>query len=227
MVQPIFSGPPLFAGPMLDLVAQVAAVASDIDRVRVSRDLPPLRGAPVGYPAGSIMVGAEWINREQSPPRIILVPTGIRPLPARALGLQPKGVVSTLPTRPFTGRSLNSTRTCGVTRIRRVPTLCTISTQRSSCTGNYWAPVIASSVGPRNWSTSVRAGCSRRMSAGWAVCSRCRLALRVTSRMNPTRSCRTAQRPLQVSRYFSPHRIRGPMAPRQWQGSLLRPHEVN
>lgn len=51
------------------------------------------------------MVGQEWVRHEHSPPRIVLVPTGIRLSPARMLGLQQPGgkgqQVSDLPLRSF------------------------------------------------------------------------------------------------------------------------------
>jgi len=89
---------------LVDLVQIIASVSADIDQVRANRNLPPLRGAPTGYPAGSIMVGEEWLRHEQSPPRIVLVPTTISLSPARMLGIQAAANsqrVSDLPLRSF------------------------------------------------------------------------------------------------------------------------------
>jgi hypothetical protein len=101
VVQPLPSYQELAASYLVDLVQIIGQVSADIDNIRANRKLPPLRGAPAGYAAGSILVGKEWVHREQSPPRIVLVPTDIRLEPARMLGLQPSQQVSALPLRSF------------------------------------------------------------------------------------------------------------------------------
>jgi hypothetical protein len=79
---------PFASGTMLDVIALANEIATYMGTVRTARGLPALV-APPGLPAGAVAVGKEWLMQEWSPPRVILVPTTIRLLPARQVGGQP------------------------------------------------------------------------------------------------------------------------------------------
>jgi hypothetical protein len=101
MVAPLTYDPNLAAGPMLDVVAQISAVALDIQSVRHSRGLRPLV-CPPGYQTAPILMGQEWLRREHAPPRIVLVPTHLRNSGGSALGIQPMaGLISERPLKVF------------------------------------------------------------------------------------------------------------------------------
>jgi hypothetical protein len=101
MVAPLTYDPNLAAGPMLDVVAQISAVALDIQSVRHSRGLRPLV-CPPGYQTAPILMGQEWLRREHAPPRIVLVPSTIPTSPARPMGMQPiTDHISKRPLKPF------------------------------------------------------------------------------------------------------------------------------
>ena len=74
-----------------DLVALFAPVSVEIVLRRISLGLAPLVCPSSSTPGvvGSIMVGQEWLRREQSPPRIILVPVGAKYMAPRRQGYQP------------------------------------------------------------------------------------------------------------------------------------------
>jgi hypothetical protein len=101
MVEPLDFPPNLTAGPMLDLVEQIQVIGTDVAQVRNQRGLPPLT-CPAGYPTAPILIGQEWLRREHSPPRIVLVPTYMRNAPGSAMGVQPMvGLASQKPTKVF------------------------------------------------------------------------------------------------------------------------------
>ena len=101
MVQPITYPDYVTTGPMLTVVDTMSQLASDIASVRKARKLKPLV-CPPGFPTAPIMIGQEWVRREQTPPRIVLVPTGIRNSPGAAIGIQPMaGDISQRPLKVF------------------------------------------------------------------------------------------------------------------------------
>jgi len=73
-----------------DLVALFTPVSAQITTERVGLGLPALICPPhVAGVVGSLMIGQEWLRREHSPPRIVLVPTGARYEHSRRPGVQP------------------------------------------------------------------------------------------------------------------------------------------
>lgn len=151
----------LTQGTMLDLTAILGEIGADIANIRTRRGLPPLV-CPVSSPVAPLLMGDEQTWREMAPPRIVFVPTTIRNIPARNVGIQPaKGRVSQLPARPFGVRSSRSTSNSGAIRIRSVSTHCSTSTPAWSFTVSYSAPCIATSPRPR-WSSGRLGGSSPR-----------------------------------------------------------------
>ncbi len=85
-------------GP-LDLVAIFSTVFGDVTSIRASRGLPALR---------STHLGQEWLRKEESPPRIVVVPTRNTYEFARQPGIQPpSGVVSAINPRTFAVRHMH------------------------------------------------------------------------------------------------------------------------
>lgn len=73
-----------------DLVALFGPVSAEIVQQRLSQGLPPLRFPSQGAGiVGSLMIGQEWLRREHSPPRIVIVPMGARYQAAIKSGRQP------------------------------------------------------------------------------------------------------------------------------------------
>lgn len=73
-----------------DFVSMFLGVSQEIVGARTFLNLPPLvcPSSAAGV-VGSLMIGEEWLRREHSPPRIIIVPMGTRYEPARRSGVQP------------------------------------------------------------------------------------------------------------------------------------------
>jgi hypothetical protein len=74
-----------------DLVALFTPVATEIAGRRLALGLPPLvaPSPPTAAMVGSLLIGQEWIRRQHSPPRIVIVPTGARYEATRRVGVQP------------------------------------------------------------------------------------------------------------------------------------------
>ena len=74
-----------------DLSALFAPVAVQIAQRRVALGLPPLvaPAPPTAGMVGALMIGQEWLRREQSPPRIVIVPVGAKYEYKRQPGVQP------------------------------------------------------------------------------------------------------------------------------------------
>src|SRR5258708_3430310 len=73
-----------------DLVALFTPVAAQIASQRDTLGLPALR-APSPTAAGQVgglLIGQEWLRREHSAPRIVVVPTGCKYSPAQRVGVQ-------------------------------------------------------------------------------------------------------------------------------------------
>src|SRR5580658_6235189 len=68
----------------VDLGILFAAIYADIASVRVARGYAPLC-------TGALLIGQEQLRREHAPPRIVIVPKGIRFEPALRMGTQPAG----------------------------------------------------------------------------------------------------------------------------------------
>lgn len=227
MTQPIYSGAPLFTGPMLSLETVIATLSADIVAVRSGRGLPALRGAPAGYPGGSILVGQEWLKREHSAPRIVMVPTGIRLLPARPLGLQQSLAVSQEPVRPFTVGSSASMSTSGGMRIPRPSTRSTHSRARLSSFASSSARATASSAALRASSTAKRGGTSRPTIGAAGACSSTPSHSHATSPTSRGSFCRTAPNRRAACRSTPPSRSRSPMARPPKSGRSSLPREVH
>jgi hypothetical protein len=221
MTQPIVYPTYFTTGPMIDLVAIIGTLASNIATVRVNRGLPALV-CPPGYPTAPIMIGKEWLDREHSPPRIVLVPTTIRTEAAIRMGQQPMtGAVSQAQLRPFGAGTSASRRTSGATRIRRVPILSTTSTRPSSSIASCSARLPATSATSRtSRSASKRgAGISRPTIADSGANSLSPGASPSTSLTSHGSSCRTPPRPRRAFRSTRPSRWLSPTAQRRLPAS--------
>ena len=79
-----------------DLVAIFSTIFGDVTSIRASRGLPPLV---------SVHLGGEWLQAEESPPRIVVVPTSTSYEYARIMGAQPPtGLVTAINPRIFATR---------------------------------------------------------------------------------------------------------------------------
>jgi len=84
-----------------DLVALFTAIFADVAATRFARGLPPLISAHLGN---------EWVSREESPPRIVVVPTSTSYKPMRRMGVQPmQGQLSQVNPRTFFRRLMHFT----------------------------------------------------------------------------------------------------------------------
>jgi hypothetical protein len=82
-----------------DLVALFTTIFADVQANRFNRGLPPLVSAHLGQ---------EWLKAEESPPRIVVVPTTTEYKPMRRIGAQPmRGTIDQVNPRPFFRRLLH------------------------------------------------------------------------------------------------------------------------
>lgn len=207
---------PYSTGIMLDLVAQIQAVASDIQAVRTGRGLKQLV-CPANFPTFPILVGEEWAGREHSPPRIIFIPQGITTEPAIVVGRQPMaGQVGQQIPRPFTVAGSTSRRSYGATSISRSRIHSKTSTRRRRCTASSAALSCASAAVSQTFAWARLDGRSPLSTSDTADYSSCRSRSPRTSPMSRSWSSRSQALSLRsqarASRSQSQPRSTGPMA---------------
>ena len=158
-------------GPMLRLQDAVQKVACAIASVRKERGLTSLR-CPQTMPTAPIMLGQEWLAREQSPPRIVMVPTKIALSPAIKVGWEPmKGQVSQANPRPFGEATFTSMFISGATRTRPGKTRFGTSARRRSSIGSSSSPGHKTSATSRTSTSAKACGGSRQTTSGSAASS--------------------------------------------------------
>jgi hypothetical protein len=82
-----------------DLIAIFQTIFADVIANRLARGLPPLIATHLGK---------EWIRSEESPPRIVVVPTTTAYKPSRRIGAQPmRGTIDQVNPRPFFRRIMH------------------------------------------------------------------------------------------------------------------------
>lgn len=211
-------------GPMFRIDEVIRDIACDIASVRKTRGLTSLV-CPSEFPTAPIMVGEEWVRREQSPPRIILVPTTIRTEAAIRMGQQPMtGKVSQSNPRPFGEASSGSTPTSGASRTRPASTHCGTSTAPSNSTGSFSAPLlVALATSPMSRRASKRlAGSSRRRTDALGANSSYRGRSRSTSPTSRGSCSRTRPARRWAFRSTRPCKWTGPTGLRQPSASSSR-----
>jgi hypothetical protein len=196
-----------------DFVALFNTIFADVAAVRSNRSLPPLVSAHLGK---------EQVSAEESPPRIVVIPTDIKFLPMRRMGAQPMtGKVTAVNPRPFSVRSNSSTLTFGATRRLRpqVQSSRQTSGTRSPLPGSSFVSFSARSCATAatilpSATTCPRSFDSRPIRTGWVGSSSCASRLSypsLTSRGPSFRSRRPAA--AVASRFLLTSRCRSPMAP--------------
>jgi hypothetical protein len=152
-----------------DMVVLFSTIFGDVSATRAARGLPPLVTAHLGK---------EWIRAEESPPRIVVVPTRTEYAPSRRMGAQPMaGKTAQVNPRVFFYGASTSMRTFGVMshRVRRVlrPSRIfgTHSTARSNSNGNSLARSCATAATTQRSSCTVPSGGSRRTWIDLGACS--------------------------------------------------------
>lgn len=194
-----------------DFVQMFSVLFGDVTAVRSSRGLPPLV---------SVHLGKEHELLEESPPRIVVIPTRIGFQPSRKMGAQPMtGGVAAFNPRPFSARASSSKPTFGATSPsrRRVrpssKTSGTPSTARSSSCESFSGRSCETRATTRPSSTdSPQSGVSRRIRCDSGACSCSRS--RWSSRSQTSRGRCSSRRPSPSTRSLCPPLARQPMAAR-------------
>jgi hypothetical protein len=168
-----------------DFVQIFTTIFADVQTVRAARDLPPLVSAHLGQ---------EQMQTEESPPRIVVVPTHNEYAPVKRIGVQPMtsntgGGVTAFNPRPFTFGVVGSKPTSGATSrlvhrlLRRSRTSGTRSTRRWSLSASSSEPSCETLATIRRFDSETLGGVSLRTCSDLAACSCYRLPLK---RLSPT-----------------------------------------
>jgi hypothetical protein len=151
-----------------DFVAIFSTIFGDVTSVRAARGLPPLISAHLGQ---------EQLQTEESPPRIVVVPTHNVYEPMRRVGAQPMtGRPEAINPRPFTEGRAALKRTSGATRLRLRTarssnrTSGTRSTRHSNLSASSSARSCATPATIRTSRSSARSGVSLPIRIGSGVC---------------------------------------------------------